>query len=778
MPWILLFCQDYRIINVRLPKNFKYRKKMSKTKNITLFLMLQVLQLHLMGATDPEALVKNLKNIEGTEKVDLLNEISSSYRDLSNNSEAISYGEQALQLAEEIQYPKGIIDAGNNLGSTYLLVNQLEEGIGKTRNALKLAEAENYKTGVATSYRNIGVYLIYTGQREKAVDTLKKALDILEELNDSTKYASALTALGVAYTQLGQTDNAIEAYKKSISYYTDDSSYEVAHSYLNLAAVYSSIVGNYEKALEYALASLKEFEKVGNNFKAAYAQIHIGIIYEELGDFDKPIEYYEKALNVFRESGNKYLIANAVNNLGEVYKKREEYTKAINYYNQTLELSKEINNVEGVAVALNNIGECDFYTGNYEAALDKYKRSYGILNELEDKHKLAISLNNLAAVNFKLNNFSDALDQAEQAAQLSKDVNAYDEEKKAYNTLYLVHSSRNNYKPALEYYKLFSDLRDSLTYKKLSEKVADLRGKYEAEQKEKEIALLTHDQKLAEAELKRQEVITYFLIAFAILAVVLVFVLYKKYVDRKETNGKLLESEKELKELNDTKDVFFSVIAHDLKGPFNSLLGISEMLYKDAEDFTSNEIKQICSELNTSSRNAYNLLENLLEWASSKTGKRIFDPQKFDLNDIVEQNISLYKKTASDKNIKLNFQPHENTIIKADINMVDSVVRNLINNAIKFTGDGGEVKVLTEKNNNHIALSVNDTGVGIEKKDIAKLFDLNRGFKGLGTNRETGTGLGLILAKEFIDKNNGTIEVSSEINKGTTFKVTFPTPNG
>jgi PAS domain S-box-containing protein len=237
----------------------------------------------------------------------------------------------------------------------------------------------------------------------------------------------------------------------------------------------------------------------------------------------------------------------------------------------------------------------------------------------------------------------------------------------------------------------------------------------------------------------------------------------------------LLESESRLRELNATKDKFFSIIAHDLKNPFNDLMGFSQLLDLNIEKYDNTKIKQFVNIIHQSSKLAYNLLENLLDWSRSQTGTLEFKPEKFLLNEIISENIDLLGSNAKNKNIKIFTEIDEESYVFADKNMIRTVLRNLISNAIKYTNQGGYIKIAASKVNTIYKLSISDNGIGISEKNLSKIFQIDESYSTPGTEREKGTGLGLILCDEFIDKNMGTIWAESELEKGSTFHITLPT---
>jgi signal transduction histidine kinase len=235
----------------------------------------------------------------------------------------------------------------------------------------------------------------------------------------------------------------------------------------------------------------------------------------------------------------------------------------------------------------------------------------------------------------------------------------------------------------------------------------------------------------------------------------------------------LKENNAELSVLNATKDQFFSIIAHDLKNPFNAILGFSDLLTNQYDRLSTQKIKQLIDVINSSSKRVYKLLENLLQWARSQTGDIKFDPEELIINELIENNISLLENSITEKHLEIKKEMKGEIKAYADKNMLDAVIRNLIINAVKFT-KSGSISIAMSQDNENTLVSVSDTGIGIEPEKISKIFDAANSKSTLGTNGETGSGLGLILCKEFIKKHGGTISVQSELNKGSTFLFTIP----
>ena len=233
---------------------------------------------------------------------------------------------------------------------------------------------------------------------------------------------------------------------------------------------------------------------------------------------------------------------------------------------------------------------------------------------------------------------------------------------------------------------------------------------------------------------------------------------------------------KKLEKLNIDKDRFISILGHDLRTPFNNLLGLSEILSEDIHKLELKEIEEIAEKLNKVSQNTFNLLEDLLIWAKTQQGTTPYKPQPINLKEIFNDAHEIINSQACIKNITVNYSIPDHINVFADINMLKTILRNLISNAIKFSNYGGVININAVENNNIVTISVSDNGIGIKPENLQKLFDFSQIYTTAGTSQETGTGLGLLLCKEFVEKHDGKIWVESEYGKGSEFNFIIPVP--
>jgi signal transduction histidine kinase len=258
-----------------------------------------------------------------------------------------------------------------------------------------------------------------------------------------------------------------------------------------------------------------------------------------------------------------------------------------------------------------------------------------------------------------------------------------------------------------------------------------------------------------------------YLIIIVVLSVLSAFVVYWRYRVKHAMN-------KQLSELNAMKDLFFGIIAHDLKNPFLSILGATDLLLKDIDNMSNHEVKSVVQMIDSSGRQTYKLLENLLYWSLSQTGKIRYNPESINLAELVNDTIALHASSADTKNIKLNYNTQEEVVASCDAEMIRLVLRNLVSNGIKYTREGGEVSIILEKKENSVTVSVEDNGIGMPADYSEHLSSIGERLTTPGTRGEKGTGLGLILCRDFIHRNRGEFKIESREGNGSRFVFTLP----
>jgi signal transduction histidine kinase len=330
-----------------------------------------------------------------------------------------------------------------------------------------------------------------------------------------------------------------------------------------------------------------------------------------------------------------------------------------------------------------------------------------------------------------------------------------------------IYEQKRDFEQSLLYFKKCEAIKDKIYQDQNNDKLNQIQELYEIEKKEKEIAQQKVLQKEQANVIKRQDFAFLIVLISLLIVLVLTLLLYVANNQKKFSN-------KRLKEINQVKDRLFSIIAHDLKSPLDSLQGTISLL--NDNNLNEKELKFLVKGLSEKLNDTQNLLNNLLNWAKTQMKGIEVHPQPLYLALLVNEQFKIFSSVALKKNITLQSNINEQLEVFADLEMLKVILRNLISNAIKFTPQSGKISIESIKNTdeNFCTISIEDTGVGISPEILPIIFEMKTYYSEQGTAQEKGTGLGLILAKDFVERNEGELWVKSTKNKGTTFYFTLP----
>jgi signal transduction histidine kinase len=555
---------------------------------------------------------------------------------------------------------------------------------------------------------------------------------------------------------------------------------EKVFTYLAIAQVLESI-GELQKSSESIREALKLNEAFPDPAMLIYIENRLGKINALLGKHEEAIENYEIVKSYKDQVDDPFVESEALFNLAQVYTLQGKYPLALETHKEALALRRSLADRKTESQSLNDIGELYRLMKNEEKALANHVVALEIRQVIGDKKLLAESYNNIGQLYFAQKNYQRAVANLDLALAAAQESQQHEELRKSYDLLSQCFEAAGDFKRAFEYKKNFVVINDLIQNEKNEQRIAETQNRYVISQKQSQIESLDLIRIQKENELAAQLQFRNLLMAILGLGVVVILLVLFLYVQKRQTNKTLkiahdtVKSQNvELHELNATKDKFFSIISHDLKGPLNSLTSFSGLLINHTDSLSKDEIKMLAADLDKSLKNLFALLENLLEWSRSQTGKIEFTPESADIAALIEQNRSLLQTQASTKKITIQNLYSKPTQVNIHKQSINTVIRNLISNAIKFTPENGSITIDASEKDDMLVVSIKDNGVGMPDEVLGKLFRIDTKHTTKGTANEKGTGLGLILCKDFVEKNGGKIWVESEIGKGSTFCFTVP----
>ncbi len=542
----------------------------------------------------------------------------------------------------------------------------------------------------------------------------------------------------------------------------------------------SHMLGIYAKALGYVFEELKILEKNYslNESKIATCYVNIGETYRAANDYDNSIKYLTKAIDIClklnSDSGNKGLVS-AYERMSAVYfelavnKQNDAFLdKSREFAFKSIELADRYKLVQRKISNWNILGACETYKRNFTKALEYLKMALDA-SQTESDYNNRINIEaNIGGCYLELKEYTKAIDICESAFKEAKKREITIYIKMTSKILYDSYSNLNDYEKAFSYLMEFTKANDILRN----------------EERDRTISMIEQKSlnELRDNEVKKGKERYIILTASGILVSVLILigflirnrVLNKINKQLKDNSDLILKQKSKLEEVNASQNMFFSILSHDLRNPFNGILGFLNILKNDFDTLSTEERKQYIDYVNISANQVFRLIERLLELARLKDGRYQFKFENVNINEITEQVLQLQRTNTLNKKVTLENNISKDVFIYADKVSVDTILRNLTDNAIKFTPAGGKVSLESESKDEKVVIYVKDNGVGMDSEDMKNIFRLDKRITSKGTNDEKGTGLGLYVCKEMIEKMNGSIKVESVIGKGSTFVVTFP----
>jgi signal transduction histidine kinase/Tfp pilus assembly protein PilF len=574
-----------------------------------------------------------------------------------------------------------------------------------------------------------------------------------------------------------------------------------------IAYVYQN-QGDLITASEMYFEALEIGESIGCSLNIYNSFNNIAIINYKRGEYDLAKEYFDKAIEITEKMGNRFGRMKLFNNMGvllydmgnatdSIPERIAYYQAARENFNEALKLRIEFNDRWGQMLCYNNLGNLirdDALLLNEEKAkLSKlsqaanfYRKSFSLAKELNDlmgmskangnKSELFLILYSLS-VNYENKVYADsAVIFATEAYRYADELNSLPQKNKAALTAKKACETSGYTRKALRFANIYIQTSDELFSEEKTKSLDEMRIKYETEKKENEIQLLSKKNELKEIVIrnsKRELILFVFIAFFSIAFSALLLILY---FNRRKI-GKLLKTKnEELNALNTTKDKFISILAHDLKNPFTAFLNITSVLNNDFDEIDNSHKKKYIKKLHQSALQINSLLKNMLEWAVIKHKTVLPNFENLNLYKTVDYTIQILTGFVSEHNALIVNSISTNINVYANKNHLIAILNNLITNAVKFSKNDKTVTLSAFIDHKNALIIVEDKGIGITSNDVEKLFriDVDTNTIGNGKIEYKGTGMGLILCKELIDKMNGEIYVESELNKGSKFILTLP----
>lgn len=690
---------------------------------------------NVMLGKDIAVLKKELKSVQNdTLKANLLAELSAEYWYVDADS-ALYWGQKALDFSQKINYPTGIAKAYNSIAVVY-------------DNKSNYQESEKY-------YR--------------------MSLKIYEDIGNFEKVLISMNNLGASYYGQSRYDEALALYMSIIKIANLHGIKEkVAVAYNNMGLIYE-VKGNLIKALDLYMMAAKLAEISKDLESSSFSYLNAGYTYARIGNITKAMELYRKSIEYSKKSNDEYNIASVKMYMAELeLESRPDSATQLPLLREALALFQRAQDNSSISTCLNDIGQVYHFSGDSINAKKFYQEGLKYAKMVQDKDIISTILFRLATLAWKINQEKRAIRLAEEARLVAKAAGVLPNEQKILKLLVDIYekTNTNKYIKKMQELQAISDSLSMIDKNKIYESIQENYNNYKTilendDLKRKEVEQL--------ATIRKQENQRITLIIILIIIAAIATILFLNYRSKINANKSLEAQKQELKDLNAIKDKILSIIAHDLRGPLNSIEGLMTVL--EVGMLSADEQRMLVQRIRATNANTLETLDTLLRWARAQKGSEAMDQQPVDMYRMVEQKRDFFAEDLRRKQQALDNWVQPGTAVMADENQLDFVIRNLVANAIKFTRDGGSIAVETRPGSgNTLQIIVRDTGIGMTSEQLTGLFHPTTHASTRGTAGEKGSGLGLLLSKEFVENNGGKIDVSSELGIGTEFIVTLQRP--
>ena len=610
------------------------------------------------------------------------------------------------------------------LSDEWLKINT-DSSISYSGRAYTLASSLNYTNGMALARLAQAKTYVNTGDFAKAYEYDLEALHKYTKLQDSEGIATVYTSLGNLY-------ELQEDYTKSIRYYTQ---------------------------------ALNEYGKIANKKGSANSLLRIGNIYYISKENNKALENFQKALNETNLLTDRKLATDIFYCMGLVNIEMQDYKKALNNSVRAKNLALINGSILSVADAYLNIGKAFMELKNYDSAMTSFELSLSYFRQLNKKENIAKSYDGLAELYTRLKKFDKAKQMIDLSNQFAYQVNNQSIIFDNFTTLAEISKAEGDYKSANNYYIKLLQLKDSLYDADKIHSIEKVKAGYELEKKQETI------EELKIENLVKTKQRNTLIIAFSLVAISLLLLGFGVF-QIKGKNKQLLSQKKELEDLHVVKDKFFSILSHDLRSPMVNILGLLNLISWD-DTLSEEDKKEMFESLRSSTTNTLETMDNMLAWGKLQLKDNTHEIEVVNVQEVADRVCRFLQPNAENKSIVINNQINSDIHIMSDNNRLEFVLRNLMSNALKFSHHNSTVELWTTSDEAYINIHVKDYGTGMKKEVQDKLFD--KKLESLnGTAGEIGTGLGLMLSKEFIGLNKGALLVNSEPGHGTTFIIRHP----
>jgi len=744
-------------------------------------LLLLSAQLPVMGQNRLDSLKAQIEgNIADSTRSRLLFDLAEELG-ASDTILAFSSLERGKEIVEELNDIEGLGRYYKVLGKIEARCGLYDEAILHYDRAMAYFNEADDQLSFFETVKNKGNVHLFRSEYPQAMNHYQSALDYYRRSDNLIGISRCLNNMGIVHKNKGDYVEALSAYQESVVYLDSiRDADDISKAYINMGNLFV-LLGGYERALEYFGKSLEIAEHNNYQHNISLLLLNSGVIQNKIGNYDEALILYQRSLRVSRSLNDPVQTSNCLINIGTNYADMGEPERGLAYVQEGMEIKLELGDDRTISNCYIHLADIYSIMEDHEKAIELLNRAIPIKEQLDEPDGLIRCYLGLGSGALEQGRYAEAVRMADMALEIARDIRAMEYVAAAYLIKREVAVKWGNYRSAYQFemqHHLYSDsLMDEATAKAAMEMEFRMRSRSLQQENENLRIQSNLDQLLMR---KRTVVFHSSLVIVSVLLLTLILVLYfmrrhkNTSLKLEEKNLVITKQNLKLDQVNKTKDRMMSIIAHDLRGTIGNQLTAVEVLNRiEGDDKVEIDRKRLLGNLKNSASYSLELLENLLHWSRLEEGASNYHPEEVKLNTLVSNCLSLYSENAKNKELELVQNIPETIICYSDRIMMETIYRNLISNAIKFSTQGGTITIGLFKADGMVRFLVSDQGIGMTQEEIQKILQ-NGGLSRRGTANEKGAGMGLTLVREFTKIHNGELSIKSEPNKGSTFEIIIP----
>lgn len=716
--------------------------------------------------------------------------IGDCYYYLRRYDKALSYYGKYIAIHRELDNYVNVAYGILHQGSIFRRIRKLGKAVAYNKRGLELLEDINDEDGILYAIGKLVLTYEVKADYNEAIFWCEKGLQKAKEFDNQNSHRRFQSYIGVQYHHLGDYDKALVYYNNNLDVLKSDLSSllhtkaknakleQIALQTLKIGEINLS-QGNLAAAMERSYESLHVYEKLNHEDGMSFTYNSIGNIYLIQKEYTNAEHHYKKALDLSVRPDVK---AFALKGIGDVLKAQNQFVKALEYYEKSTQVAEAAQDKFTLSEIYGNIGSIYLFQKKFNMAMKYLGKSLELSQQIGAKSLEGLALQGLGKCYSKIGKITKAIAYNQRSLALGKEEKEQLIIQNAAKTLYEDFKKQKKYDQALAMYEQYIAAKDSLTSEINLKEVIRQEYKYVYDKQAFADSIQYLEiKKVKDAQLATQRAInaqqrqrSYFLLGGGLFALLFGVWMYNRVRVISKQNQIILNQKQQLERLNQTKDNIFAIIGHDLRKPAIAFRGVTKKInyLLKQQDFVT--LNRLGEEIEKDSFALNKLIDNLLNWALMQKNVMPYHPEMVSIATIVNEEIAIFEKIRKEKGITLNTSIAEQLKVYADQNALRTIIRNLIDNAIKFTANYGDITITASNRAKGVQLAISDSGIGMSKEQVKYIFLLQKGKSKKGLAGEKGTGLGMHLVNELVKINQGTIDVFSQLDNGTTFNVVLP----